>query len=65
MISNNIFRAIADFCTNVLFVPYDVFRFTDGWWKTNIVNAIFISIGFVLLLYWLGRLQSFRNTENE
>ncbi|MCK5638468.1 MAG: uracil phosphoribosyltransferase [Flavobacteriaceae bacterium] len=65
MISTNIFRAIADFCTNILFIPYDVFRFTDGWWTSNIVNAIFISIGLVLLFYWLGRLQSFRKTENE
>jgi len=65
MISNNIFKAIADFCTDVLFAPYDTFRFTDGWWSSNIINAIFISIAIVLLFYWLGQLQKFRNTANE
>jgi len=65
MISNNIFRAIADFCTNILFKPYDYFRFTDGWWVTNIINIVFISITFILLFYWLGKLQSFRKTGNE
>jgi len=65
MISNNIFRAIADFCTDVLFAPYDAFRFTDGWWSSNVINAFFISIAIVLLFYWLGQLQKFRNTANE
>lgn len=65
MIVNNIWRATADFCTNVLFAPYDVFRFTEGWWSSNIVNAFFISIGFVLLFYWLGQLQKFRKAGTE
>ncbi len=65
MISTNIFRAIGDFCTNVLFIPYDAFRSTDGWWSSNIVNAIFISIIILLLMYWITRLISLRNTVNE
>ncbi len=65
MISNNIFRAIGEFCTEVLFAPYDALRSIDGWWSSNIVNAIFISIGIVLLFYWLGQLQKFRKVANE
>ncbi len=65
MISNNIFRAIGEFCTEVLFAPYDALRSIDGWWTSNVVNAIFISIGIILLFYWLGQLQKFRKTANE
>ncbi len=65
MIYNNIFRAIGDFCTNVLFAPYDAFRFTDGWWNSNLVNAVFFSITFALLIYWLSQLQKFQKTSSE
>ncbi len=65
MIYNNIFRAIGDFCTNVLFAPYDAFRFTDGWWSSNLVNAVFFSITFALLIYWLSQLQKFQKTSSE
>jgi len=66
MISNNIFRAIADFCTNVLFLPYDVFRSLDEqFWTSNVVNVLFISITFGLFLYWLTQLQKFKKTSNE
>ncbi len=65
MISNNIFRAIGDFCTNVLFAPYDAFRFLEGWWISNIINVVLISIGFILFFYWLGQLQRFRKAGTE
>ena len=66
MISLNIFKAIADFCTNVLFAPYDAFRSLDEqWWASNSVNTIFISITAVLFLYWLTQLQKFKKTSNE
>ncbi|RPD96445.1 uracil phosphoribosyltransferase [Aureibaculum marinum] len=57
MIANNIFRAIGDFFTNVLFVPYDYFRFMDsGWWSSNIINTVFVSLGFIAAFYWLGQM---------
>ena len=65
MIANNLFRLIADFCTNILFVPYNVFRNSDGWWSSNAVNAIFIGIGGVLFLYWLVQLQKFKKAGTE
>ena len=60
MIANNLFRVIADFFTNVVFAPYDAFRSIDGWWSSNLLNAIFISIRAILFVYWLGQLQKFR-----
>ena len=60
MIANNIFRAIGDFCTNVLFVPYDFFRAMHGWWSSNTFNAILIIIGFIAGFYWLSQLVRFK-----
>jgi hypothetical protein len=65
MIANNLFKLIADFCTNVLFVPYNAFRSIDSWWPSNIVNAIFISIGAILFIYWLTQLQKFQRAGTE
>jgi len=65
MIANNIFRAIGEFCTNVLFIPYDFFRSLDGWWISNTVNAVLISVGFGLFIYWLNQLRKFRKAGTE
>ncbi len=65
MIANNFFRALGDFHTNFLFKPYDMFRAIEGWWESNVINEVFIFIGFVLFLYWLGQLQRFRKTSTE
>jgi len=63
MISNNFFRALADFFTEVLFVPYDAVRSMDGWWVSNFFNAVLFFITFGLLIYWLGQLQKFRKAK--
>jgi len=57
MIANNIFRAIGNFFTNVGFKPYDAFRFTDGWWASNIFNTLLVIIGFIAMFYWLGQMM--------
>jgi len=57
MIVNNIFRAIGDFCTDLLFAPYDFFRFMDGWWISNTMGVFLVSIGFLFLFYWLGQMS--------
>jgi len=56
MIANNIFRAIGDFCTDYAFGPYNMFRFTDGWWASNIVNTVIFLIGSAAFIYWLGEM---------
>jgi len=60
MIANNIFRAIGDFCTNVLFYPYDYLRSINGWWTSNAINALIMTIGFIALFYWLGQMVKYK-----
>ena len=60
MIANNIFRAIGDFCTNVLFYPYDFFRSINGWWTSNTINVVIMAIGFIALFYWLGQMIKYK-----
>ena len=43
------FEGIEDLFVNVLFAPYDFFRFMESWWASNIVNWIFVH-------YWIRRL---------
>lgn len=65
MISNNFFRALADFFSEVLFIPYQAIRSIDGWWASNFFNALLFTITFGLLIYWLGQLQKFRRANSE
>ncbi|MDN3641344.1 uracil phosphoribosyltransferase [Lutimonas halocynthiae] len=65
MISNNLFRAIGEFFSEILFTPYDAIRSIDGWWTTNIFNTVLFIITCGLFIYWLGQLQKFRKTKTE
>jgi hypothetical protein len=65
MIANNIFKAIGDFFTTVLFTPYEGIRSMDNWWIQNMVSWIFLLVTLTAFLYWLGELNKSRNTENE
>ena len=57
MIANNFFRALADFFTNVLFVPFKTLRFSGDWWLSNIPNFILLVVGLVAFYYWMGQLK--------
>lgn len=59
------FYGIRDLFENVLFIPYDFFRFLEGWYVSNIVNWGFMLIGFLALAYWLGRLNAYGKSEPE
>ncbi|MEL4456892.1 DUF6341 family protein [Lutimonas vermicola] len=65
MISNNFFRALAEFFTEILFAPYEAIRSIDNWWATNFFNAILFFATAGLFIYWLGQLQKFRKTNTE
>ncbi len=69
MITLNIWRAIGDFCTNVLFWPYDYIRNNiynaEHWWTANLFNVILILIGFFFFIYWLFKLQGFKKAGTE
>ena len=64
MIANNIFKAIGDFCTAILFQPYDELRSLDNWWVQNMVAWFFIAITFMAFFYWLGQLRKYQKAGN-
>ncbi len=68
MINLNIWRAIGDFCTNVLFSPYDFFRNLNNkedWWTANFVGIVLFLIGAILFIYWFKQLFKFKATNTE
>ncbi len=65
MLANNIFRAIGDFFTNVLFQPFEAIRFTDNWWLQNAFSWVLIVIASGFFLYWLGQIAKYKKAGNE
>lgn len=65
MIANNIFKAIGDFCTNILFAPFDALRGLDNWWTSNILNFGFVIVFLVLLAYWMRESIRFKKEGTE
>ena len=61
------FYAIQDLFVNVLFAPLDALRELEleKWWAANIMNWLFMIIGFVAFVYWMGQLKKFNNNNEE
>lgn len=59
------FEGIEDLFVNVLFAPYDLFRFMESWWTANIISWIFILIGSVAFVYWMLQLNKYDKTGEE
>lgn len=59
------FYGIEDLFVNVLFAPYDLFRFMESWWASNTVNWLFFVIGLVAMVYWMGQLKIFNDNGEE
>lgn len=59
------FEGIEDLFVNVLFLPFDFFRFMENWWTANMLNWIFVIIGFVAMTYWLLQLKKFNDKGEE
>ena len=61
------FYAIQDLFVNVLFAPIDALRELEleNWWAANIMNWLFMIIGFVAFVYWMGQLKKFNNNNEE
>ncbi|SHG59124.1 DUF6341 family protein [Flagellimonas flava] len=59
------FYGIEDLFVNYLFAPYDVFRFMENWWSSNLVNWVFAIIGFVAMVYWMKELKIFNDNGEE
>lgn len=61
------FYAIQDLFVNFLFKPFDWLRTIelDNWWLANSFSWIFIIIGFVAFVYWMGQLKKFNDNHEE
>lgn len=62
---SSFFYGIQDLFVNVLFAPYDFLRFMESWWSSNMVNWLFMIIGFIAMLYWMGQLKIFNENGEE
>ncbi|KAA2219239.1 DUF6341 family protein [Maribacter flavus] len=59
------FYGIEDLFVNVLFAPMDALRFMESWTLSNILNWIFMLIGFVAFVYWMLELKKFNDNGEE
>lgn len=59
------FYGIQDLFENVLFVPFEALRFSNGWWISNIINVLFIVIGFVAFFYWMKEMKKYDQEEKD
>lgn len=66
MTALNIFTAIGEFFTEVLFAPLNWIRLGGmDWIGQNFMNWFFIAIGFVLFGYWMKESAKFKKNNTE
>ena len=63
----DIFYAIQDLFVNFLFKPFDWLRTLqlENWWAANIFSWLFLIIGLVAFVYWMGQLKKFNDKGEE
>ena len=59
------FYWIEDIFVNVLFAPFDFFRFMESWWGSNAINWIFAILGLIAMVYWMQQLKIFDSNGEE
>ncbi|MFC5047724.1 uracil phosphoribosyltransferase [Aquimarina hainanensis] len=61
------FEGIQSLFENVLFLPMHYFRSLEleNWTMANIMNWLFMLIGFVAFIYWMKQLQKFNDNNEE
>lgn len=61
------FYAIQDLFVDVLFAPFDALRALEleNWFAANTISWIFIIVGFVAMVYWMGQLRIFDKNNEE
>ncbi len=59
------FEGIEDLFVNILFAPYDFFRFMENWWAANLVNWVLFVICIVAFVYWMLQLKKFNDNNEE
>ena len=66
-IMKDFFYAIQDLFVNFLFKPFDWLRTLqlENWWAANIFSWLFLIIGLVAFVYWMGQLKKFNDKGEE
>ena len=59
------FEGIQYLFEEILFIPYDFFRFMDNWWASNLINWLLFIIGFAAIVYWILQLKKFDDNNEE
>lgn len=61
------FEGIEYLFENILFYPFDALRELelDSWFFANILNWIFVIVGFAAFLFWMNQLKKFNESEEE
>ena len=61
------FEAIEYLFVDVLFAPLDYLRSLelDSWFGANIINWLFMIVGFAAFFYWMKELKKFNDNNEE
>ncbi len=63
---SSFFYGIEDLFVNFIFkYTMDPFRFMDSWTLSNSINWVFMIIGSIAFVYWMGQLKSFNDNGEE
>jgi len=61
----SLFYGIASLFENVLFIPYNLFRFTESWWLSNAINWLFMIVGLGAGAYWMNELKKYNDAQDD
>ena len=59
------FEGIQYLFEEILFMPYNFFRFMESWWASNLINWGLLIIGIVAAIYWTLQLKKFDDNNEE
>ncbi len=61
------FYAIQDLFVNTLFAPFDYLRALEleSWFAANTMSWIFMVIGMIAFIYWMGQLAKYNKNNEE
>ena len=61
------FEGIQSFFEDFAFEPLNYLRDVelDSWWLANLINWIFIIVGFAAFFYWMNQLKKFNDRDEE
>ncbi|WP_224488219.1 DUF6341 family protein [Robertkochia flava] len=62
---SDFFYGIQYLFEEILFAPLNFLRSMDSWWGANTINWIFMIVGFVAFIYWMGQLKIFNDNNEE